>query len=214
MLTGPAAQQLALVILSVMKSVLIGSDFAKAKFREKIGYSHFVATFRRLGEPTKDVLLSILELIVEDDYRADCEYVIRNVQAVLILVQWLPFIQSHDLQLWLAECLQHVCCGSAHNRLQCCNEGVIGKLLETLGQHKRYCSTLGQHRRYCNTLGQHKRYCSTIGKHRRYCTALGRHKQYCSTLGQHKRYCNTFVFIKLYFDQSKIVTGPGVYIVG
>ena len=52
--------------------------------------------------------MHITGLVVEDVYEPRQFYIIRNTQAALMLIQWLPDIQSHDLQLWLSECLRQV----------------------------------------------------------------------------------------------------------
>ena len=64
-------------------------------------------------------------------------YPIKNVQAALLLVQWLPDIQSHDLQIWLSDWLRRLCSSSVHNRMFCCNEGLISAILNILHREKQ-----------------------------------------------------------------------------
>ena len=118
--------------------MVFGSSSAKAKFREKIGFERFVDVFRRLGEPSRELLTSLVELAVEDEYVPGQDYVIENMEAVRILLQWLPHVETRDKQTWLAETLQHVCCCTLHNRMQCCSTGVLAHTLSNLQQADKY----------------------------------------------------------------------------
>lgn len=61
---------------------------------------------------------------------------IRNVQSALMLLCWLPDIQSKELQIWLAE---HLCTLSSQkqNKMNCCNEGMISAIIKVLGRQKQ-----------------------------------------------------------------------------
>lgn len=61
---------------------------------------------------------------------------IRNVQSAIMLLCWLPDIQSKELQIWLAE---HLCTLSSQkqNKMNCCNEGMISAIIKVLGRQKQ-----------------------------------------------------------------------------
>ena len=117
---------------------MFGSATAKEKFREKIGFERFVDVFRRLGEPSRELLTSLVELAVEDEFEARQDYVIENMEAIRILLQWLPHVETRETQVWLAETLQLVCCCTLHNRMQCCSAGVLTHTLSNLEHAERY----------------------------------------------------------------------------
>ena len=59
-----------------------------------------------------------LEQVIEDvyqDWRSQ-NHTIRNGQAILMLLLWLPDIQSHDIQNWLMRCLTKLCTQDMRNR--------------------------------------------------------------------------------------------------
>ena len=61
----------------------------------------------------------------------------QNPQAAIMLVKWLPDIQSHDLQTWLSESLSQLCTSGIHNRLSCCGAGMISAILCVLWRHQQ-----------------------------------------------------------------------------
>ncbi|CAH1788242.1 unnamed protein product [Owenia fusiformis] len=132
MLAGGEAQDLAISIIRVMGSAMQGSDTAKEQFKEKIGYSKFTDALKSLGQPSQDLLKSLLDLITEETFDTSSIATVHNAQAALMLIQWLPDIQSHDLQIWLTECLKVVCSSGNHNRMYCCNEGMVTAILKIL----------------------------------------------------------------------------------
>ena len=54
-----------------------------------------------------------------------------------MLIQWLPDIHSHDLQIWLAENLRALCSLEHKNKMNCCNDGMISAILAVLGREKQ-----------------------------------------------------------------------------
>ena len=63
--------------------------------------------------------------------------VIHNPQAALLLIQWLPDIQSHHLQTWLSDSLRVLCMASNHNRIQACTHGMIHAIIGVLQREKQ-----------------------------------------------------------------------------
>jgi len=50
-------------VLKVMKTVLTGSDNAKDRFGVQVGYNHLLEVLKSLGQPTVDLLKSVLDLV-------------------------------------------------------------------------------------------------------------------------------------------------------
>lgn len=135
-LTGLEAQSLAMSVLQVICSVLTGSINAKERFALRVGYGKFVEALKSLGQPSMALLKGVLNLVVEDEFCEDKNHMIRNVQSAIMLLCWLPDIQSKELQIWLAE---HLCTLSSQkqNKMNCCNEGMISAIIKVLGRQKQ-----------------------------------------------------------------------------
>ncbi|XP_053386541.1 neurobeachin-like protein 1 [Mercenaria mercenaria] len=136
-LCGLEAQNLAMSVLKVMTTVLAGSGNAKERFKLRVGYGKFVEVLKSLGQPSMDLLKSVLSLVVEGVYEENCTYTVHNTHAAIMLIQWLPDIQSHDLQIWLMEHLRQLCSSDHNNKMNCCNNGMIGAILSVLGREKQ-----------------------------------------------------------------------------
>ena len=74
---------------------------------------------------------------MEGEFESSKHKTVQNVQAAIMLLGWLPDIQSHDLQCWLSENMS-VICGNGHkNKMRCCNGGMISALLSVLTREKQ-----------------------------------------------------------------------------
>ncbi|XP_041374666.1 neurobeachin-like protein 1 [Gigantopelta aegis] len=187
LLTGFEAQKLAMSVIHVMQAILSGSSKAKSLFKDKVGYEKFVEVLKSLGQPSMELLKSLLSLVVEDAFVEKEEHVVHNTQAALMLLQWLPDIQSHDLQIWLSQSLRSLCGAGYRNRMKCCSEGMISTILVVLERAKQINSTaighlidllevLGTHsvtRRELKQLIGHLRL-DEDGQHRPYSTRIMR----------------------------------------
>ena len=75
--------------------------------------------------------------VVEGIYEEKKPFSVHNTQAAIMLIQWLPDIHSHDLQIWLSENLRALCSLEHKNKMNCCNDGMIGCILNVLGREKQ-----------------------------------------------------------------------------
>ena len=75
--------------------------------------------------------------MIEGSFENGATQPVRNAQAAIMLVNWLPDIQSHDTQTWLADNLCRLCTGSIHNELNCCIAGMINAVLSVLERHQQ-----------------------------------------------------------------------------
>jgi len=75
--------------------------------------------------------------VIEGRFEGGATNSVCNPEAAIMLIQWLPDIQSHDLQTWLSESLCRLCVCGIHNRLSCCNAGMIGAILDVLQRHQQ-----------------------------------------------------------------------------
>ncbi|XP_021366386.1 neurobeachin-like protein 1 isoform X2 [Mizuhopecten yessoensis] len=136
-LTGSEAQKLAMSVLRVMSTVLSGSVNAKERFQLRVGYTKFVEALKSLGQPSIELLRAVLNLVVEGEFDETKEHNVQNTQAAVMLLCWLPDIQSHDLQIWLSESLSKLCGKGHNNKMNCCNDGMISAILTVLGRERQ-----------------------------------------------------------------------------
>lgn len=62
---------------------------------------------------------------------------ISNVEPLLLLIQWLPEMDSAELQVFTADWLRRLCCINRQTRATCVNAAMAVRLLATLGHHAR-----------------------------------------------------------------------------
>ncbi|KAK2529592.1 Nbeal1 [Columba guinea] len=77
----------------------------------------------------------ILFPAVEGDHMAVGMLGISNVQPLLLLIQWLPELESHDLQIFISNWLRLICCINRQSRATCVNANMVIRIIETLNSH-------------------------------------------------------------------------------
>lgn len=88
----------------------------------------------------------LITQIVEGHFEDGKVNALRNAHAAVMLVQWLPDIESHDLQTWLALSLVQLARGGKYNQIICCDAGMLKAILDTCSQHhKLHSGTLSQY---------------------------------------------------------------------
>ena len=60
---------------------------------------------------------------------------ISNVQPLLLLIQWLPELESHDLQIFISDWLKKICCINRQSRTTCVNANMGIRIIEALNSH-------------------------------------------------------------------------------
>ncbi|XP_076450797.1 neurobeachin-like protein 1 [Babylonia areolata] len=136
-LTGVDAQKLAMAVVRVMQAILSGSANAKTLFEGRVGYQRFVEALKSLGQPSVELLQTLLDLVVEEHYESSSKLRVVNTQAAMMLLQWLPDVQSRELQVWLAERLASLCTHGHRSRMSCCTAGMIPHIITVLGRQKQ-----------------------------------------------------------------------------
>lgn len=82
-------------------------------------------------------LIFLLYQVVESVYEEGKQFTVHNTHAAIMLSQWVPDLQSHDLQIWLTEHLRQLCCSDHNNKMNCCNDGMIGAILSVLSRMRQ-----------------------------------------------------------------------------
>ncbi|BFZ22107.1 hypothetical protein BsWGS_25146 [Bradybaena similaris] len=136
-LRGPQIQVLCKVVLKSLQALLSGSRHSKDVFEKCVGYTEFLAVLQACGQPTKELLESLLDWVVEAKHESTPCPVIRNASAAVILMKWISSIESPDLQIWLSTEMKRLCMYSYANRMACCKGGMVTVLLDLLSQHSK-----------------------------------------------------------------------------
>uniref|UniRef100_A0A670IMK9 Neurobeachin-like protein 2 n=1 Tax=Podarcis muralis TaxID=64176 RepID=A0A670IMK9_PODMU len=104
-------------------------------FKERIGYAHIFEVLKSMGQPSRELLEELLNMAVEGEHASVGMLGISNVQPLLLLIQWLPDLESHDLQVFISSLLKRICCINRQSRAVCVNTNMVLRIVETLGQH-------------------------------------------------------------------------------
>uniref|UniRef100_A0A8D2NL23 Neurobeachin-like protein 2 n=12 Tax=Passeriformes TaxID=9126 RepID=A0A8D2NL23_ZONAL len=109
----------------------------------KVIFVHFtcyrnLSSFNRTSGPV--LLCSMSEFpavfqAVEGDHMAVGILGISNVQPLLLLIQWLPELESHELQIFISNWLRRICCIDRQSRATCVNANMVIRIIETLNSH-------------------------------------------------------------------------------
>ncbi|XP_014667639.1 PREDICTED: neurobeachin-like protein 1 [Priapulus caudatus] len=136
-LTGVNAQILAMAVVRALSAVVAANDNIKEVFSQKSGFLKLNEAVKSLGQPSMELLETLLNMVVEGDYKYAKDKSMANIGAALMLVHWLPDIHSHDLQSWLSERLYALCAKGIHNKMQCCSQGMISAILVIMNRQKQ-----------------------------------------------------------------------------
>ncbi|XP_033101707.1 neurobeachin-like protein 1 [Anneissia japonica] len=126
----------AYLTVRTLASLFMQSTGAKDTFKETVGYEQLGAVLQRLGQPSKELLNSLFNMLVDDDFVVEKDQIIRNTGPISIMIRWLPEFKSHDIQLEVCRNLSKCCTWCNHNRLQCCSNHIIGSILDALEKRK------------------------------------------------------------------------------
>ncbi|CAI9594081.1 unnamed protein product, partial [Staurois parvus] len=121
--------------IKALTAVKHKSPAAKEVFKERIGYIHLLEVLKSLGQPSRMLLEELLNMAVEGEHASVGIYGISNVQPLLLLIQWLPEIVSHDLQNFISDWLKRICCINKQSRTMCVNASMVIRIIETLTAH-------------------------------------------------------------------------------
>ncbi|KAG7265443.1 hypothetical protein CRUP_002252 [Coryphaenoides rupestris] len=128
---------LAVATIRALTTVMHKSPAAKEVFKERIGYTHLYEVLVSLGQPSQQLLQELMDMAVEGAHGSVGLLGISNVEPLLLLVQWLPELDSPELQLYTADWLRRLCCLNRRTRAVCVNAAMAVRLLATLERHAR-----------------------------------------------------------------------------
>ncbi|KAK6325637.1 hypothetical protein J4Q44_G00049790 [Coregonus suidteri] len=128
---------LAVATIKALTTVMHKSPAAKEVFKERIGYTHLYEVLVSLGQPSRHLLKELMNMAVEGEHTSVGILGISNVEPLLLLIQWLPEMDSAELQVFTADWLRRLCCINRQTRATCVNAAMAVRLLATLGHHAR-----------------------------------------------------------------------------
>ncbi|KAL4635789.1 neurobeachin-like protein 1 [Arapaima gigas] len=126
---------LAVATIQTLTTVMHKSPAAKEVFKERIGYTHLYEVLVSLGQPSKRLLKELMNMAVEGEHTTVGILGISNVQPLLLLIQWLPDLESSELQIFAADWLRRLCSLNRQTRATCVNASMVMRILDTLGCH-------------------------------------------------------------------------------
>ncbi|XP_077175319.1 neurobeachin-like protein 1 isoform X2 [Paroedura picta] len=127
--------RLAVSAIQALTAVMLKSPAAKEVFKERIGYAHIFEVLKSMGQPSRELLEELMNMAVEGDHTSVGILGISNVQPLLLLIQWLPELESLDLQVFVSNWLKRICCINRQSRATCVNTNMVIRIIETLSRH-------------------------------------------------------------------------------
>ncbi|KAJ8003964.1 hypothetical protein DPEC_G00153880 [Dallia pectoralis] len=128
---------LAVATIKALTTVMHKSPAAKEVFKERIGYTHLYEVLVSLGQPSRHLLKELMNMAVEGEHTSVGILGISNVEPLLLLIQWLPQMDSSEMQVFTADWLRRLCCINRQTRATCVNAAMAMRLLATLECHAR-----------------------------------------------------------------------------
>eukprot|EP00064_Thunnus_orientalis_P017246 superscaffoldBa00003616_g17326 len=128
---------LAVATIKALTTVMHNSPAAKEVFKERIGYNHLYEVLISLGQPSRHLLKELMNMAVEGEHTSVGLLGISNVEPLLLLVQWLPELDSSELQLFTADWLRRLSCLNRQTRATCVNAAMVMRALAALERHQR-----------------------------------------------------------------------------
>ncbi|XP_078407580.1 neurobeachin-like protein 1 isoform X1 [Cetorhinus maximus] len=135
---------LAVATIQALTAVMHKSPAAKEVFKERIGYTQLYEVLKTLGQPSRDLLKELMNMAVEGEHTSVGMLGISNVQPLLLLIQWLPELDSFELQVFVSDWLKRICCINRQSRTFCVNANIVSRILVTLNCHARLHRTCAE----------------------------------------------------------------------
>nr|XP_046237948.1 neurobeachin-like protein 1 isoform X2 [Scatophagus argus] len=128
---------LAVATIKALTTVMHKSPAAKEVFKERIGYNQLYEILTSLGQPSRHLLKELMNMAVEGEHTSVGLLGISNVEPLLLLVQWLPELDSSEQQLFTADWLRRLSCLNRQTRATCVNAAMVMRALAALERHQR-----------------------------------------------------------------------------
>ncbi|KAJ0009506.1 hypothetical protein NQD34_001208 [Periophthalmus magnuspinnatus] len=124
--------------------LLSGERDTQEVFKERIGYNHLFEILISLGQPSRHLLKELMNMAVEGEHTSVGLLGISNVDPLLLLVQWLPELDSCELQLFTADWVRRLSCLNRQTRATCVNASMVKRALSALKRYQRLHRACGE----------------------------------------------------------------------
>ncbi|CAD5122682.1 DgyrCDS11092 [Dimorphilus gyrociliatus] len=133
--SSPMCKELCIKIFYCLTQIMQSCTKAKIMFSENYCYEKINKALSFLnGGPSHKLVKALFEMSTECDLNLNIPQKIQNVRPLLMITEWIPYLPSKELQIWICESMQKLCTATTHNRMTCCNIGMISALLRLLSR--------------------------------------------------------------------------------
>ena len=120
------------------------------------GYQKLFEALKSLGQPTRAILDGLIAMGLGRELDDEHEAMIRNVEPIAYLVDWLPDIEDDELQIHAATAINKLCSSSLQSKALCCQRGLLTHAISVLQHHKKLnIRSIQQVLRLIQSLGSH-----------------------------------------------------------
>ncbi|XP_046650912.1 neurobeachin-like protein 1 isoform X2 [Daphnia pulicaria] len=145
-------------IIRALTAVLQDNKQAQELLLSSGGYQKLFEAIKSLGEPTRLMMDSLIAMANGRDHDGgeERESMVRNVEPIAHLVDWLPEINDHELQFETASAINQICSSSLQSKAMCCQRGLLRHVISVLEFHaKLNIRSIKQMLRLIQSLGSH-----------------------------------------------------------
>ncbi|KAI9560727.1 putative neurobeachin-like protein 1-like isoform X3 [Daphnia sinensis] len=145
-------------IVKALTAILQDNKQAQEMLLSSGGYQKFFEAIKSLGQPTRLMMDSLIAMAIgrDDENGEDHESMVRNVEPIAYLVDWLPEIADHELQFETALAINKLCSSSLQSKAICCQRGLLRHVISVLEFHSKLnIRSVKQMLRLIQSLGSH-----------------------------------------------------------
>lgn len=136
-------QEISSAVVSVITGFISKGALSKKHFICKYGFKQLCLNLQTLGQPSSK-LIDCLFNLAADNISENTSICIRNGEIAVAIIDWLPNLESHELQSSCIDRLLNICKMDLHSRIICCQVGIVSTILKCFTHHhKLACKTIG-----------------------------------------------------------------------
>ncbi|XP_067125871.1 neurobeachin-like protein 1 isoform X3 [Centruroides vittatus] len=136
-------QEVAAAVLSVITGFISKGSHSKKHFISKHGFKKLCLSLQNFGQPSPK-LIDCLFNLAADNPLGNAPVLIKNGEIAVAIIDWLPTLESHELQSLCIDRLLNICKIDLHSRIICCQNDIVSTILKCFTQHQKLaCKTIG-----------------------------------------------------------------------
>jgi hypothetical protein len=120
-------------LLKAYGHLMYQSSQSQDSFDQRVGYDRLRKLLTSIVSPTKDILIEVLNIAIEDNFNSPkSDFItLHNISMVSMLIKWIPTVEP-ALRSWLVSRVFELCTHAIHNRQLCCSHGLLRVVVEVL----------------------------------------------------------------------------------